>query len=120
MAKNPVGVSSFFVASDTWNVVKSSCRPSRPKREMLPSQTAIDSYSEQPQTGRINVTLRPRFDQDSTALANITAETAVLTETSGVTWYGADLVQTAESEYDTAEGTQDYVFEGTVTREMAA
>ena len=87
---------------------------------MLASQTEIDSYSEVPQTGRIAVTIRPRFDQDSTALANITDDTAVLTEKSGVVWYGAGLTQTAESEYDTAEGTQDFMFEGTVTREMAS
>lgn len=120
MAKNPVGVTSIFIAGETWNVSKSSCRASRPKREMLPSQTEIDSYSEVPQTGKIMVTIRPRFDQDSTALANVTSDTAVLTEKSGVVWYGAGLVQTAESDYDTAEGTQDFVFEGTVTREMAA
>ncbi len=120
MAKNAVGVTSLFIAGDTWNVTKSSCRPSRPKREMLDSQTDIDSYSEKPQTGKMTVTIRPRPDQDSTALSNLVNDTAVLTERSGVIWYGAGLVQTAESEYDTGEGTQDFTFEGTVTRSMAS
>ncbi len=84
------------------------------------SRTDIDSYSENPQTGRLTVTVRPRPDQDSTALANLTEASGVLTERSGVVWYGDGLVQTGESEFDTAEGTQDFVFEGTVTREMAA
>ena len=125
MAKNPVGVASLFIGSsdspsETWNCSKSSCRPSRPKREMLPSQTEITNYSEVPQTGQISVTVQPLAGQDSTALANIVDGTAVLTERNGVVWYGSNLVQTSEAEYDTAEGTQEFVFEGTVTREMAS
>ena len=120
VAKNPVGVSGLTIAGDNWNVTKSSARASRPKREMLASQTDIDSYSEMPQTGQIKVTIRPRPDQDSTALANLVDDSCILTERSGVVWYGDGLVQTAESEFDTAEGTQDFVFEGTVTRDVAA
>lgn len=121
MAANPYGVSTFTLDGEVWNVIKSSCKASKPKREVLASQTEVGDYSEVPQTGKMTLTLRPRPDQDSTGLANTINGTGVLVEKSGVTWYGSELLQTGESEYDTAEGTQDFVFEGpSVTREMAS
>jgi hypothetical protein len=120
MAGSPRGVGTWTMNSEPWNVIKSSCRASRPKREMLASQTEIGDYSEVPQTGKMTITVRPRPFQDSTQLANVVNGTGVLEERDGVTWYGADLVQTGEADYDTAEGTMELMFEGTVTRETAA
>ena len=117
----PVGVASFFANGEAWNVTKSSCRASVPKREILDSQTTVGDYSEKPQAGHISITVRPGPGQDVTFLQNLVSCTCTLTERSGVIWYGAGLTQTGEGEYDTAEGTVELKFEGsTVTRQFAS
>ena len=117
---NPFGVASLIISGDAWNVTKSSCRASNPKREILASQTEIGDYSEMPSAGSITCTVRPRPDQDFQSLANATGVTAVLTERSGVTWYGSQLTQTGEAEYDTAEGTGEIKLEGPIVTRQAA
>jgi hypothetical protein len=117
----PYGVSTFTANGESWNVTKSTCRASIPKREILPSQTEIGDYSEVPVAGKMTVTVRPKPDQDSSALQNATGLTCTLVERNGVTWYGSGLTQTGDGEYDTAEGTMELVFEGpTVTRATAS
>ena len=114
------GVASFTADGEAWNVTKSSCRASNPKREIMASQTEIGDYSEVPMQGKMSITVRPRPDQDGSALANATGLSGVLVERSGVTWFGDNLIQTGEAEYDTAEGTMEVVFEGLVTRQVAS
>ena len=114
------GVSSFTANGEAWNVIKSSCRASNPKREIMASQTEVGDYSENPMQGKMTMTVRPKPQQDSSALANATGLSGVLVERSGVTWFGDGLIQTGEAEYDTAEGTMELVFEGLVTRQVAS
>lgn len=115
------GVVSLTINSQVWNVVGPlKYRPTFVERETARGQSAVEGYTEMPQSGLISAVLRDRGDttvQSLNAMTNVPI-TGLLANGKAVTGFG--MWQTGDIQVDTKEGTFDVTFEGADVYESTA
>lgn len=115
------GIVSLTINSDVWNVVGPlKYRPTFVERETLRGQSAVEGYSEMPQSGLISVVLRDRGDTTVGYLNSLTNVNVTALAANGKTITGFPMWQTGDIQVDTKEGTFDVTFEGPIVTEQTA
>ena len=121
MAQRPIaGAASLTVDGEPYNITASDFRVSAMKAETLKGQTAVEGFSEMPMEGFISATVRLQPNQSSSRLVSARNATVVLVRRSGQTVYGANLWQTEDAGTNTADGTMQVKFEGSLVTEETA
>jgi hypothetical protein len=115
------GIVMVTIDNDVWNAVDAvEYRPTFATREILKGQSAVEGFSEIPESGLISMTLRDRGDATVSSLNRKTAAEVVIQAANGKTISGFPMCQTGDIKVATKEGTFSITFEGPNVTEQTA